>query len=515
MAFEYKLSFAAKDIDERLRKAGKAILTTPQELTEAKKAQARENFGASVYYNTKREELDVNHEDINADYIWGLYDELMSEHPENVKKNEVHNDDGTFTNYEYVISTGEYRTDGKFTDSEYYKPDNHIKKPKYIVLSGIHGDERAAALSAYRFFRDVLNGHNVPLSFKEGVIIHVMPVGTPSAINLFTRENEDGVDINRNFGFATPAKETQAITNWLNANTDADLFIDCHNSGALNEVVVILGDSNNDAVDMVKRIALQGVDRIIPFWRDVIGYHPVEVEYLDENNEPQVGVRDVIFSCSVSGEIERTATYYALNALGTPSVTIETSVYYGNYSDWVVDKKVCPPETIAAGAEAIGNILIELYEQSFFGEVVDDMKVIDSKLNILLEFVNSCFRMESGSLVVESDDTGATVKIPCSNGAKMLVFQADDATYTKIIEETSATDGYSWTIGVLGNCIAKVGSKDNRGYASRMTAISAGNSTYWMPSDFGTTCDNTDGFAFGTNGIKAGTYNWTAYYWND
>lgn len=44
---EYQLSYAANDIDERLRKAGDAILSTPQTLIEAQKAQARENIGAS------------------------------------------------------------------------------------------------------------------------------------------------------------------------------------------------------------------------------------------------------------------------------------------------------------------------------------------------------------------------------------------------------------------------------------------------------------------------------------
>ena len=467
----------------------------------------------AFYYHTERKEIGEEHDEINANYIWGLYDALMTEHPNNVQKKEVHNNDGTFTNYEYVISTGEYTTDGLYV--EHYGADG-IKKRKYLVLSGIHGTERCAALSAYRFIKDVLAGHHVPSSFREGVIIHIMPVGTPSAINLFTRKNEDGVDVNRNFDDEAKAKETQAIINWLTANADAELFIDCHNNGAINEVAVILGVSNNDAVDMTKKIAMQGVDRIIPFWREVIGYPPVEAPYFDENGDTQTEVRDVVFSYSANFDVEGTSIDYATNTLGIPSMTIETSIYYGDYSDWkAAEEKTYPPETIAAGAEAIGNILIELYERSFFGEVVNDMKVIDGKLDTLMASVNSGFRMESGVLHFDEDQgVGASsykLKIPCTSGAKAITIRADDATYTLIKDGTSADDGNYWFIGAMGNAIAKVGSKSTyRSYVCQMNTLNS----KWQPTEAGTTFDNTD-CTFVTFGVKAGNYNWSAYYWNE
>jgi len=47
MANEYKLSYTAEEIDERLTKVGEAILHTAQELTAEQKAQARANIGAA------------------------------------------------------------------------------------------------------------------------------------------------------------------------------------------------------------------------------------------------------------------------------------------------------------------------------------------------------------------------------------------------------------------------------------------------------------------------------------
>lgn len=470
--------------------------------------------GGDSYYSTTREELGVSHENVTAEYIYGLYDALMAEHPDNVQKNAF--TVGTFTNYEYVISTGEYTTDALYTQQ--YGADPHIKKPKYIILSGIHGTERNAALSAYRFIRDVLSGHNVPQSFKEGAIIHIMPVGTPSAINAFTRENEGGVDINRNFGSASPENETQAIKNWLNANADADLYIDLHNNGQVNEVVAILGDSSNECTETVKKIALKGVDRIIPYWKTVIGYPPVEAPYLD-GNEIKTEVRDVIFSYCADVAIEGSSQLYASKELSIPSITIELSIYYGDYSDRDGDTKY-PPETIAAGAEAIGNILLEFYEQSFVGEVIDDMKEVNDKLDDLLAQVNSGFHVESGVLVVGADVTDPTdsiieIKIPCTNGAKMLTFQPDGDTLNIITQNTSADDGVNWLVGAMGNCVTQVGSRANRGYMQRMDNLVYGGKNYWTPTEVGGACDNSDGFTLSANGLKAGTYNWTAYYWNE
>lgn len=505
-------------MDEALEECcEQTVKITPQTLTEEQQAQARENVGVNPYYCTTREELGTAHEDVNAEYIYGLYDALMAKYPDNVQKNEVHNDDSTFTNYEYVISTGEYPTDGLY--AEQYGADEHIKKPKYLVLSGIHGSERNAVLSAYRFIRDVLSGHNIPQSFKEGAIIHIMPVGTPSAINLFTRKNADDIDINRDFASATPAKETQAIKNWLNANADADLFIDLHNNGQVNEVVVILGESDNDTTDMVKKIALKGVDRIIPFWSDVIGYPPVEAPYFDENGNIQTEVRDVIFSYCANFQTEGSAQWYALNTLSIPSTTVEVSVFYGNYSDRNGDTEY-PPETLAAGAEALGNILLEFYEQSSMSEVVDDMRVIDSKLDDILALVNSGFRIESGQYVLDDDvrpdEKGVVaITVPCPNGAKLFVFQPNEATLETITEKTTKEDGVNWTVGVLGNCGKQVGKFPNRGYMQHMHAFTYKGQEYWDPGDSSCSCDNTNGFKFGTHGLKAGTYNWTAYYWNE
>lgn len=523
---------AATDAEEAANRADEAAETAISAAETAKEA-AKEaaSAGESAYYSTTRELFEATHDEAKSPYFYGLYDALMGEYPNNVQKKEWHSNDGTFTNYEYVISTREYPTTDALYATVAGDPDPDIKKPKYLILSGVHGTERNAALSVYRFIRDVLNGHNVPTSFKEGAVIHIMPVGTPSAIDNFTRRSGNGVDINRNFASENPEKETQAIINWMTENRDADLFVDVHNNGAINEVVAILGDSSNDAVDMAKKIAIKGVDRIIPFWRDVIGYPPVEAKYAVENEDgtwkEEIGLRNVVFSYCADVAIEGTSIMYATKVLSVPGITTEFSVFYGNESDRGDDDKY-PPETIAAGAEAIGNILIEFYKQSFVGEVNNDMKEMNGKLDALMAQVNSGFRMEQGN-EWEYGDSKITIK--CSLNPKLVIIRADEDTDNAIIARSLADPNkidfhpYGAIVQTLKDFDTKsAAQKSNQNGVVAHYQYYSATKTVAAFKEAGI-YDTDVGIKFGmanllTEYTKDGAtvpavYNWTAYYWNE
>lgn len=491
------------------------------------------------YYSTTREEVGKAHDEINAAYIFSLYDALMTKYQGRVQKKEHTSNDGTFTNYEYVISTGDY-PEGSYSNHPLYGNDSeHINKPKYLVMSAIHGTERKTAFSTYRFICDVLSGHNVPTAFREGVILSVLPVGTPDAFDDFSRYNKADVNINRNFEWnwdseadhpgssKASEKETQAITKWLSANSDAKLFIDFHNNGGLNEKVLIIGLSDDSTADTSKKTALRGVDRVIPFWREVIGY-PTKVEaegYNPETKKNEVKVRDVIFSYSASSNHGGLAYEHAQKALGIRSIALETASHYGSHTEWVANKNTYSPEAIAMGAEALGNILIEFYQSEVNGMDAEANKKLDEILGI----IDKGFRAESGQITFEEDYTisGNTYKIPCSPGAKAFVFYASDST----MEDIRNTYGKKYTGSIVANfyatkAICNAANKDKTKFvvkhiANNMADLSSalGNDSngnpFWDLNPGSTTCGNDDGVWFKFNIIKAGTYNWTAYYWND
>ncbi|MBQ4622387.1 MAG: hypothetical protein IJB28_07025, partial [Bacteroidaceae bacterium] len=546
----YKTSFSSELVAQAVEKVETDIAPVsylPQTRTEEQKAQARENIGASTYYNTPREEIGVAHEDINTEYILGLYRALIENYPKNVQEVEVQSDDGTFTNYAYVISTGEYPT-GVYGNA--FIKDDHIKKPKYLILSAIDGNERKTALSTYRFIRDVLSSHNVPKYFKGDVIISVMPVGVPYAFDMFGRQNENGVYIERNFdsdwtpttdsgvnpgAYAASEKETQAISKWLRDNSDADLYIDVHNNGAVHELVTIIGEPNNATTDAVKKIAMRGISKIIPYWRDVIGYSSfisTDGEYKDVDGDGDkeyvIKEMDVIFANSASLEINGTSVALAQKVCGIPSIILETSAYYGDYPEWEQNKTAYPAESIAMGAEAIGNILIEFYEQS--SEVIA-MNEANAKLDALL--LNASFRVVKGTFIPTED---MYVLVPDASDSKkdkyhftipgvptdacILEFMPVDEISKVSVSDYSSGASFPANYGVIPLMPSRVnnvcfGNLDYTIYQNDKETIGASPTTQFK-------VEFVDGGVKWIIGVSESIkfevgkkYEWTAYYWND
>ena len=395
-------------------------------LTDADKAWLEQG-----YYATTREKLGVSGAaDVTTKYIRDLYKALPG-----CEEREVKSDDKSFTNYEYVFTTRDYNTTRKRDDLHV----DDVKKPKYLILSGIHGKEKNAIISTYRFVRDVLNGHNVPSRFREGVELHVLPTGTPDAIDATSRISTNKVNINRNFDWewvketidastgeytgasAASEKETQAIVNWLKENADAELFLDMHNSNSLYEATMLIGLENNAAVDRAKRIALQGIDRIIPYWRDVMGYGGV-VQDMNGHKEFD-GVTDTsrskVFSYAATVDDTGLCIQYAAGVLGIPSLVLEISVlqkgdYYTDYLgavdtddngryDTATYPNIFDPETVASGAEAIGNVLLENYAQYLSKVTATEAK--EDMVCKLMDFLGASYYSTLSAAVADAKGT--------------------------------------------------------------------------------------------------------------
>lgn len=303
-----------------------------------------------------------------SSFIYSLYDNLPGVKKETLTIN-------GFTNYAYTISTGDYSQDGYFIQRG-YSPDTFIKKPKYLLITGDHGIERNAILSVYTFIHDLVNGHNIPDAFKEGVIIKVLPVAYPSAVDAFIY-NSDTPSLSTD-----QSPEAKVIRQWLNSNSDADILIDLHNGNRLNEIAVIVGDSSYDPVRTAKQLSMRGIDRIIPYWKNTIGY-PTSVSIADNAQKLNDGsykilstkMEPILYSYCASRKLTADAPYgYAQVELSIPSLAIEHNDFYGNYSDY--NPSMITPQSasqfqndtpgmiegIASGAEVVGNILISVYD---------------------------------------------------------------------------------------------------------------------------------------------------------
>lgn len=97
--------------------------------------------------------------------------------------------------------------------------------PKLYISSGIHGDEPAGPLAIRELFRR----NAWPAKFN----LWLSPCLNPAGFRLNTRENEAGIDLNRDYRHLHTA-EVRAHTSWLCKQTQFDLAILLHEDWEAN-----------------------------------------------------------------------------------------------------------------------------------------------------------------------------------------------------------------------------------------------------------------------------------------
>lgn len=77
----------------------------------------------------------------------------------------------------------------------------------FYVSAGVHGDEPAGPMAVLRMLRDK--------GFHPDVNWDIIPLVNPLGLELKTRENADGIDINRDYGATSRSGEALAHLEWL------------------------------------------------------------------------------------------------------------------------------------------------------------------------------------------------------------------------------------------------------------------------------------------------------------
>lgn len=273
-----------------------------------------------------------------------LYDALVTDHSDYITKNALTYDD--FTNYEYVLTIGNYNTSG------FRNPDPVIYKPKILLMAGTHGYEQSSVMSLYNFTKCLCENVMTLNGLIDYIEFHIIPIVCPWGYDNDSRINENGVNINRNFNTsdwtltsigdnysgASPADqdETQVVQNWITTNNDAILFIDWHNSSKVTEISCLVGALTSQAL-AIKKEFLHGVNDVIPYWNKY-------------RNIPSTNKYAYAGSSSATGT---SATYARESNL--QGFTLETSWNIkstGKHSNF----------TIAVGTEAFANALNKIFE---------------------------------------------------------------------------------------------------------------------------------------------------------
>lgn len=164
--------------------------------------------------------------------IYSIFDQLVADNPEYITKVSLGNEPTGKPIYRYnfvpVSPTG----------------DLTLERPKIIIISGIHGDEKSAVWGLTQFLKDMCENWKSDklLEFiRWNFEFIVVPISNPYGYDTNGRTNANSIDINRNYPtskfvpnyelsgeVANSEIETQSIVNLINENLDADYFIDYH-----------------------------------------------------------------------------------------------------------------------------------------------------------------------------------------------------------------------------------------------------------------------------------------------
>ena len=172
----------------------------------------------------------------NSASVFAMYDTLMSENPLYITKTELGADSQGKKLYRYDFKNPDVLKGGT--------GDASTKKTKIILVSGIH-NEYAGIYSLFHAMKQITTNPELT-DLKNNVHFIVVPVVNVYGVDNNTRANENGINMARNFevGFsANTGSETLGfsgveaftengciyIDNIMQENSDAILFVSCHN----------------------------------------------------------------------------------------------------------------------------------------------------------------------------------------------------------------------------------------------------------------------------------------------
>lgn len=280
------------------------------------------------------------------------YDQLMAQHPEHITRRVLGTD-----------ALGNEIREYQFTEPPITSTiPELLDKPRVGLMSGLHGNEKSPAIGLLRFLTSLAEldgGSDMLRRFRAATDLRVIPVGNPSGWDANTRNNHNGVNINRNFtthwtsgddaGSGPKSEpETQIIEDWM-ADSDLHLFADCHWFGVTDPPSVLswaaTGTLGPDVAEMSRA------------YTDIIG--ALSVTWATRWQTFPAGVN---FGRMVPSSILATAREQA-GATGARSILIELAgpIYFDVGSGGPRDLPI--EQTI--GAEVIGNTILRIMQDTY------------------------------------------------------------------------------------------------------------------------------------------------------
>lgn len=133
-----------------------------------------------------------------------------------------------------------------------YKNDNGLivprEKSKILIISGVHGFEKASCFALYYFVRELIESNNEIFDYlRYNIDFEIVPVANPWGFENLSYRQSENININRDSDYRWEknsdigtgdkpysAVETTYLRDFIKKNYDAMLMIDWHTTGAVD-----------------------------------------------------------------------------------------------------------------------------------------------------------------------------------------------------------------------------------------------------------------------------------------
>lgn len=233
---------------------------------------------------------------------------------------------------------------------------------KVLMWSQMHGNEATATRALFDLFK-FLESDTKAVPVLEKISFCFVPMLNPDGALRYTRENANGVDLNRDF-VALSQPESRALTQ-LFEEFQPDYCFNLHDQRSIFGV----GESGEPATMSFLAPAFDSERNFSPGRERAVGIIMAMVRHLQEIIPGKIGRFDDSFNPACVGD--------NFQMRGTPTILVESGHYPGDY-----DREICRNLTF----QALLSGIFEVYENVIVGNPIEEYLIIPQNMTSFFDF---------------------------------------------------------------------------------------------------------------------------------
>ena len=320
-------------------------------------------------------------------------------------------------------------------DRSIYKVEYGVGKTKILMWSQMHGNEATTTKGLFDFFNFLQSDSEIAKNIKQNYTLLCIPMLNPDGCFLYTRENANGVDLNRDAFLA--AQPEMKVLRAVYEDFQPDC---CYN---LHDQRTIFGTEGFNLPATISFLS--------PAYNDEREYNDVRLSAIQVINK-----MNKVLQQYIPNQIGRFDDSYNVNCTGdyfttqkTPTILFEAGHYNNDYDRDLVRKYVFTAllssfsdsyENVIVDNELSNYLNIPQNNKSFYDFIYKNVKIIDNNEEKIINFAAQYTEVvQDGQLkfiatIVKIDDLQdfkGHIEYDCKNG----LFESRGKYFPKIEEK--------------------------------------------------------------------------------